>query len=184
MAIEQTKILYNLEFKSGQSFEVINGDTLQMPIKLLKSNMADYSSKKIKIIGILGPQSSGKSTLLNFLFGCDFMSSDGRCTNGIYGTYYEIAGRNIPGCQGILLLDTEGLFGNFKRESQDGKNFDNKLVLFLIKVCDILILNTRGDIDIKSENILELSFDSELIQDGDNAKFPNFYVVLNHGTDG
>ena len=41
-------------------------------------------------MGIFGPQSSGKSTLLNFIFGSDFASSDGRCTNGIYGTYYEI----------------------------------------------------------------------------------------------
>lgn len=40
------------------------------------------------VIGIVGPQSSGKSTLLNFVLGCDFMSSVGRCTKGVYGTYY------------------------------------------------------------------------------------------------
>lgn len=82
------------------------------------------------------------------------MSSDGRCTNGVYGTYYDVAGRNIFNCEGILILDTEGLFGNFKRNINQGKNFDNKLVLFLIKVCDIMVFNTRGDIDVKSENIL------------------------------
>lgn len=27
------------------------------------------------VITVLGPQSSGKSTLLNFLFGCDFATS-------------------------------------------------------------------------------------------------------------
>lgn len=40
------------------------------------------------VIGIVGRQSSGKSTLLNTVFGCDFMSSVGRCTKGVYGTYY------------------------------------------------------------------------------------------------
>lgn len=77
-----------------------------MPTKLLKSNIDRFKNKKVKTIGIFGPQSSGKSTLLNFLFGCDFMSSDGRCTNGVYGTYYDIAGRNIHNCEGLLILDT------------------------------------------------------------------------------
>jgi ABC-type lipoprotein export system ATPase subunit len=77
-----------------------------MPIDLLKSNIANYKNEKIMVIGIFGPQSSGKSTLLNFLFGCDFLSSDGRCTNGVYGTYYKINNRNIPNCNGFLLLDT------------------------------------------------------------------------------
>jgi hypothetical protein len=54
----------------------------------------------------MGLQSSGKSTLLNFLFGSDFMSNDGRCTNGIYGSYYDIGGKNIPNTEGILILDT------------------------------------------------------------------------------
>ncbi len=40
------------------------------------------------VIGVFGPQSSGKSTLLNYLFGCDFASSDGRRTSGVYGTYH------------------------------------------------------------------------------------------------
>lgn len=69
-----------------------------MPLNLLKSNESEYQDKKTRIIGIFGKQSSGKSTLLNFLFGCDFMSSDGRCTNGVYGTYYDVAGKNIPNC--------------------------------------------------------------------------------------
>lgn len=72
------------------------------------------------VIGIFGPQSSGKSTLLNFLFGCDFLSSDGRCTSGVYGTYYEINNKVIPNCSGFLLLDTEGLFANYSRRSSKG----------------------------------------------------------------
>lgn len=66
------------------------------------------------VVGIFGPQSSGKSTLLNYIFGCDFASSDGRCTNGIYGTYYDITNSCLP-FSGILVLDTEGLFSNYKR---------------------------------------------------------------------
>lgn len=47
---------------------------------------------------ILGPQSSGKSTLLNYLFGCDFKTSEGRCTKGVYGTYYNISNSSMFSC--------------------------------------------------------------------------------------
>jgi ABC-type lipoprotein export system ATPase subunit len=43
------------------------------------------------VLTIMGPQSSGKSTLLNFLFGCDFATSEGRCTRGVYGTFFKFA---------------------------------------------------------------------------------------------
>ena len=49
--------------------------------------------------------------------------------------------------EGILVLDTEGLFSNYVRKNTKGENFDNKLVLFLLKVCDILIMNTIKEID-------------------------------------
>jgi hypothetical protein len=44
------------------------------------------------VIAIVGGQSSGKSNLLNYLFGCDFLSSEGRCTSGVYFSYYELSG--------------------------------------------------------------------------------------------
>ena len=43
------------------------------------------------------------------MFGCDFASSSGRCTKGIYGTFLKLSNYNSLG--GILILDTEGLFG-------------------------------------------------------------------------
>jgi ABC-type lipoprotein export system ATPase subunit len=63
-------------------------------------------SDKVAVITILGPQSSGKSTLLNFLFGCDFGTSAGRCTKGVYGTFFKFSNLNIPNCDGIFLIDT------------------------------------------------------------------------------
>lgn len=42
------------------------------------------------MLSILGPQSSGKSTLLNYLFGCQFSSSVGRCTRGVYGSLVKV----------------------------------------------------------------------------------------------
>lgn len=67
--------------------------------------------EKVVVISVLGPQSSGKSTLLNFIFGCDFATSVGRCTRGVYGTFYKF-GENkgsfseISNCDGIFVIDT------------------------------------------------------------------------------
>jgi len=46
-----------------------------MPIKLFKNHHQKLAGKNIMVIAVVGGQSSGKSNLLNFLFGCDFLSS-------------------------------------------------------------------------------------------------------------
>lgn len=66
----------------------MDGDLLEMPRVLMKK-LFENDTDKALVITILGPQSSGKSTLLNFLFGCDFATSIGRCTRGVYGTYFK-----------------------------------------------------------------------------------------------
>ena len=45
-----------------------------MPIQIIKKMFDSLKGTAATII-ILGPQSSGKSTLLNYLFGCDFKTS-------------------------------------------------------------------------------------------------------------
>lgn len=42
-----------------------------------------HNNKSLVVITVLGPQSSGKSTLLNYLFGSKFNVSVGRCTKGL-----------------------------------------------------------------------------------------------------
>ena len=55
------------------------------------TELFELREEKTIVISVLGPQSSGKSTLLNFLFGCDFATSEGRCTRGVYGTYFKFS---------------------------------------------------------------------------------------------
>ncbi len=62
------------EIMSNQPFEIIDGDSLEMPKKIMKKVFANIPDNCL-ILTIIGPQSSGKSTLLNFLFGCDFATS-------------------------------------------------------------------------------------------------------------
>ena len=66
-------------------------------------------------MSVLGPQSSGKSTLLNFLFGCKFGTGTGRCTKGIYANWINVS---HPDYDMILVLDTEGLQGTEKDDQE------------------------------------------------------------------
>lgn len=136
---------------------------LEMPRKLMMKIFEQKEERAI-VITILGPQSSGKSTLLNFLFGCDFATSEGRCTRGVYGTYFRFADNkgqfnNLANCEGIFVIDTEGLFAitnDRDREDEDRKDFDSKLVLFCLAVSDFVIVNVRGNFDKNSEKIIRL----------------------------
>ena len=63
---------------------------------------------------VIGPQSSGKSTLLNYLFGTKFNARAGRCTKGLNAALIRtnIKGhelKELEGVEEILLLDSEGL---------------------------------------------------------------------------
>jgi GTPase Era involved in 16S rRNA processing len=175
-----------IEINNNLPFEIIDGDLLEMPRALMKKLFAEKNDRAV-VISILGPQSSGKSTLLNFLFGCDFATSEGRCTRGVYGTYFKFTERkghsNCPNnCEGIFVIDTEGLFAvtNDKdRSDDDRKNFDSKLVLFCLAISDFVVLNVRGNVDKNTEKIVKMCHERLIDLNIKEEKRPEIIVVLN-----
>ena len=71
------------------------------------------------VVAVVGPQSSGKSTLMNYTFGTQFFTSVGRCTKGIYFTIQKMLSDDGKE-QWLLLLDSEGILSSEK--SVDLKN--------------------------------------------------------------
>ena len=165
---------------NSSPFEIVDGDLLYMAKEFYKTVFKGMSDHVV-VISVLGPQSSGKSTLLNFLFGCNFVTSSGRCTKGIYGTYFKVS--NFNSCDGILVLDTEGLFGLLnEKEKETRDKFDKKLVLFCLAMSDFVFINFKGDIDITLTNVLEVCQNSlQRLQQG-NVQTPDFFLVLNQNT--
>ena len=54
----------------------------------------------------------------------------------------------LPNCEGVFLIDTEGLFATLnKKDTTRRKDFDSKLVLFCLAVSDFVIINTKGNLD-------------------------------------
>lgn len=95
------------------------------------------------IISVFGSQSTGKSTLLNHLFGTEFsvMSETERrqTTKGIWmskNRRAESAGTKMA--DNILVMDVEGTDGRERGEDQD---FERKSALFALATSEILLVN-------------------------------------------
>lgn len=102
-----------------------------------KVNFVNYGLS-YAVVAIMGPQSSGKSTLLNHLFHTSFREMDaykGRAqtTKGIW----------IAKCVGIepftIVMDLEGTDG--RERGEDDTVFEKQSALFALAVSDIVLIN-------------------------------------------
>ena len=187
---------------SGEAFELIDGDNLIFFNKDIDSLLSNFYSKqeeslkkinkgktiKVKpapiVVSILGPQSSGKSTLLNYCFGCKFLTSVGRCTRGIYGSLSKLD-RPVNLSQSFLILDTEGLDAIERDDIKDTSmiHFDRTMVLFCLAVSQVVIINIKGDIGSEMQNLLQICAYSLNRLKVSKVKAPKIFFVLNQQAD-
>ncbi|KAG9919959.1 root hair defective 3 GTP-binding protein, partial [Aureobasidium melanogenum] len=97
------------------------------------------------LISVFGSQSTGKSTLLNHLFGTHFgvMSESERrqTTKGIWMSKNkrdQAEGGAVKMADNILVMDVEGTDGRERGEDQD---FERKSALFALATSEVLIVN-------------------------------------------
>lgn len=116
--------------------------------------LSDYLSREkitttgfdYHLISVFGSQSTGKSTLLNQLFGTHFgvMAEQDRrqTTRGIWLATNKSAvarsGATTAMADNILVMDVEGTDGRERGEDQD---FERKSALFALATSEVLILN-------------------------------------------
>ncbi|KAI6650323.1 Formin-like protein [Oopsacas minuta] len=193
---------YSNHVERGEPFELIDGDNLRFfnqDIDNLLSRMYQRQFEKLKsinkdqkismkqapiVVSIVGPQSSGKSTLLNYSFGCKFLTSAGRCTRGIYASLSKLS-HSVNLMNQLLILDTEGLDaierGNIKDTSLI--HFDRTMVLFCLAVSQVVIINVRGDIGVEMQNLLQICAYSLNKLKVRKVTAPQIFFVLNQQAD-
>ena len=73
---------------------------------------------------------------MNFLFGCQFLASAGRCTKGIYSSVIRYRNQESGKLQNILIVDTEGI------QSAEGRDsyFDRRIVYFIICISHVVLI--------------------------------------------
>ncbi|XP_047960544.1 protein ROOT HAIR DEFECTIVE 3 homolog 2-like isoform X2 [Salvia hispanica] len=126
----------NCTLNQLRPMELINGDG-----DFNESGFEDFirgAAASIPVIAIVGPQSSGKSTLLNHLFGTNFREMNAgtgrsKTTNGIW-----IA--KAPDIEPLtVVLDLEGTDG--KEKGEDDTAFEKQSALFAIAIAHTVIIN-------------------------------------------
>uniref|UniRef100_A0A8C1X7A6 VLIG-type G domain-containing protein n=1 Tax=Cyprinus carpio TaxID=7962 RepID=A0A8C1X7A6_CYPCA len=73
---------------SGFPLELMDGDAAHVPLIWISAVLDELVQKlgdqRVFVLSVLGLQSSGKSTMLNAMFGLQFAVSAGRCTRGAF----------------------------------------------------------------------------------------------------
>ncbi|KAL2516350.1 Protein ROOT HAIR DEFECTIVE 3 [Forsythia ovata] len=114
------------------SFNVSGLDKFMKEVKLGECGLS-YA-----VVSIMGPQSSGKSTLLNHLFGTNFREMD-----AFKGRSQTTKGIWMAQCVGIepctLVMDLEGTDG--RERGEDDTAFEKQSALFALAVSDIVLIN-------------------------------------------
>ena len=140
--------------EEGKAIEIIDGDIDKLEKDSLRGIMEFVEEKKksksLVVITIIGPQSSGKSTLLNYLTGAKFHVSAGRCTKGLNAMLLKT---EFPDAEEILILDSEGLFST---ERADEK-YDRRLAIFCFTVSNFLLINIKGELNTNVKEVLQVA---------------------------
>ncbi|XP_040839881.1 interferon-induced very large GTPase 1-like [Ochotona curzoniae] len=145
---------------SGVPIELMDGDASYVPLTWIAAvfdKLAEkLGDKKLFVLSIIGLQSSGKSTLLNTLFGLQFTVSAGRCTRGAYMQLLKVE-ETFTGELGfdfVLAVDTEGL--RAPELNNKSQNRDNELATFVTGLGNLTLINIFGENPSEMQDILQI----------------------------
>ncbi|XP_063060752.1 interferon-induced very large GTPase 1-like [Engraulis encrasicolus] len=141
----------------GFPLELLDGDASNIPQRWIEDifkSLCDMVKPNclLSVVTILGVQSTGKSTLLNTMFGIQFAVSSGKCTRGAFMQLVKVSDSSIQelNCKYVMVIDTEGLKSPELAEQVDSYVHDNELATLVIGLSDVAIIN------ISMENVTEM----------------------------
>ena len=151
----------------GFSLELLDGDAGMLEqswinavfrhLTKLLVTITDKQGKKaprILVLSVMGVQSSGKSTLINLMFGTRLRASAGMCTRGVNIQLLKAEGR--PEYDYVLILDTEGVRAPEFSGLQGATWRDNRLATFSILPADVTIIMINNEEDTAAREVLPI----------------------------
>lgn len=150
---DQARACWQALLAGGQPFQLLHSRPLQMAAGFLRSVLQAIGAPQsdprgIYVVSVIGAQSSAKSTLLNFLFGCGFAVRAGRCTRGLYATYLPPTTAGPP----MLVLDSEGLLSL----GSEGSVFDGQIALMCMTCSHLVLVNHKGELSRQLQDLMEV----------------------------
>ena len=149
----------------GYPIEIIDGDAAYVAMTWMKAILSSLGQKlrplnaKIFTLSVLGVQSTGKSTLLNAMFGLQFAVSSGRCTRGGFLQLVPIdqVWRQKFGCDYLFILDTEGLKAPEFSGADANNQHDNELATLVIGLSNMTMINVAMESTAEMQDVLQIS---------------------------
>ncbi|XP_059203420.1 interferon-induced very large GTPase 1-like [Centropristis striata] len=145
---------------SGHPMELMDGDAGHVPLtwisSLLDEVIKKLGDKRVFVLSVLGVQSSGKSTMLNAMFGLQFAVSAGRCTKGAFMQLVKVSEEIKKDFQFdyILVVDTEGLRA-LELAGNDTLHHDNELATFVVGLGNMTLINIFGENPAEMQDVLQ-----------------------------
>ncbi|XP_076021168.1 interferon-induced very large GTPase 1-like [Genypterus blacodes] len=146
---------------SGHPMELMDGDAGHVPLtwisSLLDEVIKKLGDKRVFVLSVLGVQSSGKSTMLNAMFGLQFAVSAGRCTKGAFMQLVKVSEemKNDLKYDYVLVVDTEGLRA-LELAGNTTLHHDNELATFVIGVGNMTLINIFGENPAEMQDVLQI----------------------------
>ncbi|XP_034020371.1 up-regulator of cell proliferation-like [Thalassophryne amazonica] len=147
----------------GFPLELVDGDASNIPLRWVTDILSELEklvspNNKMLVITVLGDQSTGKSTLLNTMFGVQFAVSSGRCTRGAFMLLIRIKEnvKKLLNCDFMVIIDTEGLKSAELSQLEESYEHDNELATFIVGMSDITIINIAMENSSEMKDILQI----------------------------
>ncbi|XP_056299275.1 up-regulator of cell proliferation-like [Pseudoliparis swirei] len=147
----------------GLPLELVDGEASNIPLRWISdvlSQLNDLMSplNKILVVTVLGVQSTGKSTLLNTMFGVQFAVSSGRCTRGAFMLLIRINEdiKKELNCDFMMIIDTEGLKSPELAQLDNSHEHDNELATLVVGLSDVTIINIAMENSTEMKDILQI----------------------------
>ncbi|XP_053199794.1 up-regulator of cell proliferation-like [Scomber japonicus] len=147
----------------GFPLELVDGDASNIPLRWVSDVLSQLNDlvapkSKILVVTVLGVQSTGKSTLLNTMFGVQFAVSSGRCTRGAFMLLIRVSEdmRKVLNCDFMVIIDTEGLKSPELAQLDDSHEHDNELATLVVGLSDITIINIAMENSTEMKDILQI----------------------------
>ncbi|XP_062843751.1 interferon-induced very large GTPase 1-like [Trichomycterus rosablanca] len=147
--------------KSGLPIELMDGDAAHVPLiwvtAVLDELIKKLGDQRVFVLSVLGIQSSGKSTMLNAMFGLQFAVSAGRCTRGAFMQLVRVSEEMKKQLKFdyVLIVDTEGLRA-LELAGKSTHHHDNEVATFVVGLGNLTLINIFGENPAEMQEILQI----------------------------
>ncbi|XP_051744874.1 interferon-induced very large GTPase 1-like [Ctenopharyngodon idella] len=146
---------------SGFPLELMDGDAAHVPVIWISAVLDELIQKlgdqRVFVLSVLGIQRSGKSTMLNAMFGLQFAVDHGRCTRGAFMQLVRVSDKmkTQMNCDYILVVDTEGLRA-LELAGRSTRHHDNELATFVVGLGNLTLINIFGENPSEMQDVLQI----------------------------